>query len=297
MLIGFNRPDLIQDNLERILSVNPRKIYIAIDGPRKGREKDIANVQKVREVAKSIQTSAEVHYLFHNKNMGCAGNITCAIDWVLSNEEYVVVVEDDVMTSYSFFRFMQDMLIKYKSDDRIATVSGCNYHQMKLPNDEDYCFAQTGHIWGWATWKRTWFKFSMNIDITNESISLENLERVSASKEIAKSRRNYYLKLKLKNFSKIDSWAILYNYFTMINGYLAIVPRQHLTSNVGTVGAHSIGVVSDSHFKKIAEDFIVKVHPKEVEWNKDYDILQYKYQGNPTLMERVRYKLRKWKRK
>ena len=44
LLIGFNRPDLIEKNLENLRQQNIRNLYVTIDGPRDGREDDLQKV-------------------------------------------------------------------------------------------------------------------------------------------------------------------------------------------------------------------------------------------------------------
>lgn len=285
LLIGFNRPDVIEQNVQRILSVHPSKLYIAIDGPRPGRTDDIENVQKVRDVVKNIQFDGEIHYLLHEENLGCNGNVTSGISWVLEKEEYVIVVEDDVMTSKSFFSFLEDMLIRYKDEENIAMVSGCNYHPISLPNNEDYCFAQTGHIWGWGTWKKQWSKFSLNMEIKDSDISIEHLRKVSANEDIAQCRQKSYRKLKSRKRETV-SWDVLYACFRMINGYLSIVPACHLTSNIGTQGTHTGGTGS-YHFQQINDDFVAQKHPNKIVWCKDYDIEQFNCRPKVTLLSRI----------
>ncbi|MDZ7721973.1 MAG: hypothetical protein U5R06_03875 [candidate division KSB1 bacterium] len=55
------------------------------------------------------------------------------------------------------------MLIKYKDDERVGTVTGSNFTPIPVPGDTDYFFAKYGHSLGWATWKRAWDTFDLNV--------------------------------------------------------------------------------------------------------------------------------------
>lgn len=272
LLVGFNRADLIEKNLSNILAVNPEKIYISIDGPRLNRPNDIPAIGKVRNIIDNLNIQCELHTVFHEENLTCRGNVTSAISWVLQHEPYVIVLEDDVIAPPSFFHFMQEMLIKYEKQEKIAMVSGCNYTPIAFPNDEDYCFAQTGHIWGWATWKRVWDKFDVNDNFSEKIKSLEYIESISPSKKIAKYR--YKLLHDYLNGEQ-DTWALKFYFFHLLNNYLCIIPKSHLTSNIGIEGAHT-GGVTKYHFLKCDNEFVVKKHPNTISWYKDYDINEYR---------------------
>lgn len=41
LLIGFNRPEIIQQSFEYIRKARPEKLYVAIDGPRDDVDKDV----------------------------------------------------------------------------------------------------------------------------------------------------------------------------------------------------------------------------------------------------------------
>lgn len=114
LLVGFNRPNIISQSLEHIRKVKPTKLYVAIDGPRNNKPGEEELVNQVKSIVSNIDWNCEVYYRFSDKNIGAEVNVSSAVSWVLEHEEYVIVLEDDIILEYSGFLFMQEMLIRYK---------------------------------------------------------------------------------------------------------------------------------------------------------------------------------------
>lgn len=286
LLIGFNRPDLIEQNLKNLRQQNIQKLYIAIDGPRIHRDDDIDKVNKVRTLVRSIDFCPELHLKIREHNVGCEVNVSEGISWVLEDESCVIVLEDDVMAHESFFRFMQAMLVRYKNTDKIAMVSGCNFTPIPFPDNEDYCFCQSGHTGGgWGTWKRVWNGFDLNEKIDDRFLSNEFLSSVSVNKAVAR-RTKFIFKWMQRNGAGNNTWDMMFNYYRVTRQLLSIVPRAHLTSNVGLYGLHCQGV-DKGLMMTIDEDFTVKNHPKNIYWNKEYDLFHYENYIKESIIKKV----------
>ena len=273
LLVGFNRPDIIQQSVENLSHYALQKLYVAIDGPRAGNKDDDEKVAEVRKIVKGINYCPNVYYKISDENHGAEVTVSSAIAWVFEQEECVIVMEDDIIAHRSFFQFMQEMLSRYMDDPRVAMVSGCNYTPIEFPNNEDYCFCQSGHTWGWATWRRVWKDFDLFEKIDSNYLSDSFLIAHSANKEIAQKRKIEYSDMKSKGCGN-STWDYMFSYFRVTRGLLSIVPRSHLTSNIGLYGLHAKGK-GKGHNMIIDDDFVVKVHPESVYWLKDYDVYHY----------------------
>lgn len=273
LLIGFNRPDIIKLNLENLSQFSISKMYVAVDGPRSHVLGEDRKVNQVIDLVKKVDFCDEIEYRINEVNKGCEITESSAISWVLEKEEYVIVLEDDIIVHESFFRFMDEMLYRYKDDDRIAMVSGCNYTPMEFPDNADYCFCQSGHIWGWGTWRRVWKDFNLYENIDSKYLSDSFLIAHSANKAIAKWTKLLYMEMKSKGRGN-NTWDYMFSYFRVTRGLLSIVPKSHLTSNIGLFGLHAKGETK-GHNMIIDDDFVVKVHPESVYWFKDYDIYHF----------------------
>ena len=104
----------------------------------------------------------EVRTLFRTENYGCAKAVSNAIDWFFENEEYGCIIEDDVVVSQDFFTLCEDLLPRYKDENRIMQISARNT-SFRTDINNKYVYAQCFHCWGWATWKRAWEKMDMKM--------------------------------------------------------------------------------------------------------------------------------------
>ena len=289
LLIGFNRPAAISKVFDRIRMAEPQKLYMSIDGARKNKKGESDLVNQVKEIVKKVDWPCETYYKFHNNNKGAEVNVSSAVAWVLSKEEYTIVLEDDIIAPLSFFRFMAEMLIRYKDDNRVAMVSGFNNTPIQTPDNVDYFFAKSGHIWGWGTWQRCWKNYNLNMEIKEEHLNLSYLRHISNSEAEA----FYYQKLfKFMHNKGIgnNTWDAIFYYYRIVNNVLSIIPRVNLTSNIGTYGLHARGI-KETHFLPTDDNFVVNRHPEIVECCQEFDIHHFDKYLNRTLIRKAMERL------
>jgi hypothetical protein len=276
LLIGFNRPDILRLSIAKLRESKPCKMYIACDGARDNILGEDLLVTKVRSIMENeIDWPCEKYYRYNKCNKGCELTVSESISWVLNTNDYVIVNEDDVLLPYSFLRFAQEMLYRYKNNDDIYQVTSCNYTPMSFPNEEDYTFSLTsGHIWGWATWKRAWNHFDLYVDDFNKTMI--NIDFRKDLSELDKKRfRNLCKRLKYKGKGN-STWDFIWAYTKMRDSGLTIVPRVHLSSNVGVIGLHS-KERTKQHFFRYDDNFVALHHPQEIKRNSVYDDYHYEH--------------------
>ncbi len=276
LLIGFNRPDTMQQVFDAVRTAKPDKLYYAVDGVRPGKGED-ERVQQVREIVNQVDWPCEVHTLFREKNVGCGFGPSGAISWAFENEDRLIVLEDDCVPSQSFFRFCDEMLERYKDDERVNIVSGRSHHAgTKFFENQDYIFTRYAHTWGWATWKRSWDEFDIYMKDVPEWLSIGGYINTTASKRIGK-RSNQDLQ---KKYNHIDyevshSWDTQWAYTRNKTGGLGIVPCKNLIHNIGEIGTHSLGHNTANDL--MAEELPINLrHPKFIVENKEYELFHYK---------------------
>ena len=81
LLIGFNRPDLIKNNIDNLRQQNVQNLYITIDGPRFGREDDKKKVEEVRQLVRQIDFCPDVKLKLRKENVGAEVNVSEGITW------------------------------------------------------------------------------------------------------------------------------------------------------------------------------------------------------------------------
>jgi hypothetical protein len=143
---------------------------VSADAPRDGNVTDIALCQEVRDIVSNVDWECETHYLFHKKNVGCSMGGKTAWDWFFSQEEEMIFLEDDGVASPSFFGYCQELLEKYRYDNRIGYIGGVNYGIMQ--GDASYFFTRSGSgSYGMATWKRVYDLYEYKLESYHDTIN------------------------------------------------------------------------------------------------------------------------------
>lgn len=276
LLIGFNRPDVIKKSFDCIRSARPKKLYVAVDGPREFRPEDVQLCKDVIDITKNVDWKCEAKYLIREKNLGCKLGVSSAISWALKDEDRIIIIEDDIIVAQPFFAFANELLEKYKNDDRISMISANQYTPIEI--EQDYVFTKYGHIWGWATWRRVWSSFDVELPSLESDIEEGLLKNIGCTRKeqghIEKFANNL---LYIIRKNTINTWDFQFAYFRFRNKLLSIAPRVNLASNIGTTSSRTDSVSKKNEYYYPAENFfILSKHPPKIELNCTYDKYHFK---------------------
>nr|WKN36964.1 nucleotide-diphospho-sugar transferase [Tunicatimonas sp. TK19036] len=288
LFLVFNRPDLTRQVFARIREVQPKKLFIAADGPRRNHAQDATKCLEVREIVQRIDWDCEVSTLFREENLGCAKAVSNAITWFFEGVEEGIILEDDCLPDESFFFFCKEVLSHYSENEEVMMISGNNFQFGKKRGKASYYFSHQAHIWGWATWKRAWSKFTYDLEGLCEFIAEKKVDNFVSSKREQNRWINIFLQLK-KN--EINSWAYRWQYSIWKDGGVTILPNYNLVSNVGFGGEatqtkNKKDIVSNLKINSIDEIF----HPNKIKPNFKADryTIRYLYRHRNSFINRVR---------
>ena len=242
LFIIFNRPDTTLRVFNEIKKLKPTKLYVVSDGPRLDKVGEKERCEETRKTIDSIDWDCQVFKNYSDVNLGCKKRVSSGIDWFFKNEEQGIILEDDCLPNDSFFKFCEEMLEKYKNDERIGMISGDNFQFGKIKNEYSYYFSKYSHIWGWATWKRAWQKYDVNLTNWPEISKDDGLKKVFTNK-----KDTYYWSSIFNDVynGKIDTWDYQWSYTCFMNNYLSVMPTENLISNIG------FSKVGSTHTKRI----------------------------------------------
>lgn len=262
LFLVFNRLDAAKEVLATIRNAKPCRLYIAADGPRDSHPGENEKIKAVREhLLRHIDWDCKVKTLFREKNLGCKYAVSKGIDWFFENEEMGIILEDDCLPAKSFFPFCEELLSKYQGNDAIMHISGFN-PLVAYQTDASYCFSRFGPIWGWASWRRAWRNYEVNMSSWPEK--RENLLRdgLVHSKAEFKWRQHIFDKVYC---NQIDTWDYQWSYARLLCRGLSIVPRVSLISNIGYSGSatHPVRRAPDHFLRRYELDFPL-CHPSSV---------------------------------
>lgn len=263
LLVAFNRPDRLEALVDRIRPLRPNRIYVAVDGPREHVATDAHRVIATRAVVESIDWTADVRTLFRTENLGCGRGVSGAISWLFQNEERGIILEDDVLPDPSLFPFCEELLERYADNDRVFAVSGCNFvppEAISIP--ASYRFSAVPHIWGWATWRRSWSQYSYDLHGWRDRLTTSELWRATQRSPSGVAYWNAVFTLMSRQ--AVDTWDYQFTLAAMASGGLTATSNVNLVENVG-FGPDSTHTVEIPDYLRSVESMPVPlVHPTHV---------------------------------
>ena len=261
LFLIFNRPETTLRVFEMIRKARPSKLFVVADGPRKDKPGEEDRCRLAREIIKGVNWDCEVYTNFRDENLGLKLAVSSGITWFFENVEEGIILEDDCVPSLSFFWFCQELLEKYRDDEQVMCVCGNNYQDGTQRGNSSYYFSRIVGIWGWATWRRAWKHFD---------IELKNFPAFKKSKQI----RNIFHDRIVKRFfmTKIqdayhggNTWGFAWVFTVLYHNGLCITPNINLVSNCG-FGPNSVHAIdTNSKLSNIPSGEIEQIiHPVSV---------------------------------
>lgn len=263
LLIIFRRKSVALQSLERIRKIQPAKLYIAGDGARSHVEDEQEAVEETRKaILDAIDWPCDVHTLFQEQNLGCSKGVYTAINWLFENEEQGIILEDDCMMQESFFPFVEELLERYKNDERIGMIDGANYiKEVSIP--DSYGFSRYKATNGWATWRRAWKNMDLNMDWRQTPYADSIIANMGyRSRDI----KYWQYRINVVDHNDVSAWDWQWYFTLAAHNQLGIYPCCSLQSNIGfgEGATHtSNGKTPDYYFTDKEIEFPLR-HPKYV---------------------------------
>ncbi len=231
LLIAWRRPNHLAAIIDNLRKIKPRFVYVAVDGSRRGNhfEKERLLIEQTKIVIdQKIDWDCEIKKLFQKENLGCALGVSTAISWFFQNVEQGIILEDDCLPSENFLFFCEKNLEKYKFHNKIFQINGISYFEKNLRISKTFYFSSYGHIWGWATWRRAWNKFNLNI-VDSDQVILDSIKHLKIQ-----SIKSYWFTIFInQRYKSVDTWDYSWQYTILKNKGLCIYPFNSLTENIG----------------------------------------------------------------
>jgi hypothetical protein len=230
VFIIFNRYDLTQKVFKEIAAARPSRLFVIADGPRQHIAEEEEQCLAVRSIVNQVNWPCEVIKNFSDINLGCKQRISSGLDWVFNQVEEAIILEDDCLPHPTFFRFCEELLNRYCNDERIFAISGNNFQFGRCRTQDSYYFSRYHHCWGWATWKRAWQFYDVEMKLWPHIRDSGWLYDILGSPSAV---RYWSYKFQAVYDHKIDTWDFPFTFACWLQNGLNILPNVNLISNIG----------------------------------------------------------------
>lgn len=276
VVFAYNRPDHLRRTLEALSKndlASESTLYIYCDGTRdNAADEQKQKVNENRKVAHAVQGFKELHVVEREGNWGLKDNIINAVTEIVNRYGRVITLEDDVVSSVGFLKFMNDALNMYSDEERVMHVSAYMYpHKSKLPDTFFYPVPYPGG--GWATWARAWQWYN------DDAIQLYDYWKDKLD-EFDVFGGDYLSKQLRGNCNgTMKTWFVKWYAVMKQRGALSLFPGYSLTNNIG-FDESATNCYTTIKFDVVPVDYMeVKRKPLEVNKRAQKVIYDF-YQGH-----------------
>lgn len=228
-LFVFNRPQITAKNFEAIRALKPSRLFIIADGPRSGNFADEHLCREVRDAIETIDWPCETSRLYANQNLGCRISVPNGLNWVFSVVEECIILEDDCIPGPSFFTYCAALLDHYRDNERIMTIGGARPDGPDEFNGDSFFFSKYPVTWGWATWRRAWEKYDLDM------VKWASLRETGWLKNLLGNDDyvTYWRRMFDMMCNGMDTWDYALTFACWLNDGISIRSTVNLISNLG----------------------------------------------------------------
>jgi hypothetical protein len=203
-------------------------LYVFCDGPKAGAsEDDIRDIEEVRRIVRAENRFGQTIVIERDTNAGLANSITTGVTQIVEQHGAVIVVEDDLIVSPYFLKYMNDSLSRYRDNPRVGSIGACNFFACG-PKYPSSFFIPMPDCWGWATWGDRWRHYEPNgVALLTKLEQSGRMRRFNVDGAYPMERM---LRDQIKG--NVDSWAIRWTAVCILNDWLSLYPNPSMSNHV-----------------------------------------------------------------
>lgn len=228
-IFAFNRLDPLRETLaalEKAAHFGATPLFVFSEAARPHLADEAAEVERVRDWLRPWCLAHNAVYSEAHANRGLRRSIVSGVEHVLARHNRVIVLEDDVIVSHSFLRFMNDSLHAHETNEEIMQVSGWFVpHDRSLPPTG---LLRVPGSWGWATWSRAWAHYC-----DDAAFLVDAVRKADARAFDINDSYGFLLALEKNAAGELDTWAVRWYGSMFTRGGMAVYPARSLVRNIG----------------------------------------------------------------
>lgn len=236
---------------------NVQNLYIFSDAPKT--ERDEEGVLTTRKLIKSIHwTKPEI--ICQEVNQGLARSIVGAANYIFQSYDRLILLEDDCVPRRYYFDFIRKCLSKYEENEKIFGISGFSVpisDNLLANHPFDIYFYPRIGSWGWATWKRAWKYYDLDLAKLYKQVIANNIDINQGGSDMPGMVQRF-IAGQLK-----DVWTLNWVLTVYLKKGYYIYPIASQIQNIGCDGS-GLHSGASHHFDNFCDDKEIKRLPDNV---------------------------------
>jgi GR25 family glycosyltransferase involved in LPS biosynthesis len=232
VLFTYNRLWHTQQTVEALQKnelAEESELFIYSDGGKD--EKSWEMVKEVRQYLKTIGGFKNITIIEQERNLGLADSIISGVTKIIKEYGKIIVLEDDIVTSQYFLRFMNNALDFYEKKGKVWHISGWNYSLSNEKSNDTFLWRGM-NCWGWATWADRWKYYKRNTTELIKSFSVADIYKFNFD-----GTHNSWSQVIANYENKINTWAIYWYATIFCHDGLCLNPTLSFVKNIGFDGS------------------------------------------------------------
>ena len=217
-------------------------------------------VDLVRNYINDISGFEKVIRIFNDSNLGSTESVRRARDLVLNTNEKFIFLEDDVVVSPLFLKYINTALDFYENDDKVFSI--CGFSPLILSktykvSKSEIIFSNQWNPWGYGSWKK---KFKPYLDYRySDKLQADlrfDISSPNFRKKIEEFSYDHYTHLLFSQIeNKMPAFDYNVDYYCLKNSMVNVFNSNTFTLNNGNDGS-GLNAVKDTKLQTyMAKEF------------------------------------------
>jgi hypothetical protein len=235
-LFLFNKPDATWGVFDQIRKARPPKLFVITQAPLTAQPDADTQALSARALVERVDWDCDVLINDAEANAGSKPRVDNGLNWVFDSVEEAIILRADCIPHSNFFRFCDELLARYRDEERVMSISGSNLKLRSKRDGDGYYFSRYPLTWGWATWRRAWRHYDPHLQEWQHQRNTRWLQDFLQDSNATR----YWSSLFQKNSTNLVNWYYAWMFACWTRDGLCIHPNITLVSNLGLDAEESL---------------------------------------------------------
>jgi hypothetical protein len=230
VLLVYARPDTTRRVFEEIRRARPPRLLVIADAPPEDADDSLRQrVARTRSLLDTVDWDCDLSLELAAEHQGMNRRVVTGLDWAFSLVEEAIMLEDDCVPEPTFFRFCEELLERYRDDEKVISIAGNDFSTDPAARADHYRFSRYTLVWGWATWRRAWKLYDASMRDWPRLRDSDWLDEVLGDRHAV----SYWSHILEQTYAAGLGWDYAWTFACWHHRCLAIHPEVNLVTNIG----------------------------------------------------------------